>query len=102
MQNLSEVAKRLIVANGCCCKPGCVRESFLLMCLCADNDHVNPAMFFFFGDWQAGILKPTALASVDTAVNALSAFVRSEFQRDIFSSSNQFLQQGVSCKSSIG
>lgn len=47
----------------------------------------------FFGDWQAGILTAIALASVDTAVNALSAFVRSEFHRDIFSSSNQFLQQ---------
>lgn len=57
---------------------------------CADNDYVNPDVVMrsvggFFGDWQGGILQPIDLASVDTAVNAFSVFVRPEFHRDIFS-----------------
>lgn len=61
-------------------------------------------VFFSFlnGDRQAGILNSAALASVGTAVNALSVFVRSEFHRDIFSLSNQFLREQEVFKSGIG
>lgn len=58
----------------------------------------------FFGDWQGGILQPIDLASVDTAVNALSVFCQVRIPqiflvRATSFSDNMKYVKAVQCKS---